>query len=629
MKKYMMIWICICICMLPLQVWAITNLKANGQTEVTVNAVPVVLQVSAELSRVGAVLEGGIYADVNENGVFDPVDYAWNWRYGYIIDGVGWIMDPTQPLASILGDDGPADGKLNIIFPLLHQQVKNWPNGTVFIFLKDEDGSWGQIKLHFHIQAKAPAIVGKITDAATGAPVADLAITAGKQSGTFDFEYATGRTDAQGNYMVLVSSGTWDLYIDGAGEGTGAYKPSQATGIKVAEDQIVTKNFALAGYSALITGSVLYEDGTPAQRVFLFAPGGSYTVAKSDSSGRFLMGVDPGYVEVGLTHNFLANYVHLSQYYEVPLWQRKTVPSGTTQFDFLLKKHTAFIKGRCTLDGRGVMGVQVTADYRDPALGSNRSSNALSDLNGDYLIGVMPGTVSRLEVFVPGLETVNSTGTLTNLVVPAGDTLKGIDFQYKLEQGANGIKGRVIGPAGTPAPGIYVVAVEEQTLFYDSYLFQYTNAGGEFDFPGLKDGKWRIGVFKFGAFSTPDMAYFELNGGNKVTGVEFALTGFTGIAAAEGHGPASFMLEQNFPNPFNAETTINLTLAGPGRVKVAIYDAVGHLVRQIEHSASNAGTQQIRWDGRDDLGRPLASGLYLYAVKSRGSSQMRKMLLIR
>ena len=95
MKRYILLLFCIT----PLTVWAISNLKANGQGEWTVTSVPSLLQITADLSRPGAVLSGGVYADINENGILDPVDYSWNWRYGYITDGIGWIKDPANPLA--------------------------------------------------------------------------------------------------------------------------------------------------------------------------------------------------------------------------------------------------------------------------------------------------------------------------------------------------------------------------------------------------------------------------------------------------------------------------------------------------------------------------------------------------
>ena len=271
--------------LIPLQLAAITNMKANGQTELTITSVPAVLQITGELSRNGAVLRGGVYADNNQNGIFDAPDYPWNWRYGYLIDGVGWIQDPEVPLAAILGDEGLPDGKLNVLFPLLRQQVKMWPFGTVFIFLQDEDDTFGIVTLHLKIAPTGPAIAGKLTDASTSAPIANMAMMAVKPSDGTSFIFVNGRTDDQGNYLLLVDPGTWDLYIDGAGEGSGPYRPAQENGIQITGSQILTRNVAMERYPALVKGYVRHEDGTPANHVLLFAPGMNYYIARTDSTG--------------------------------------------------------------------------------------------------------------------------------------------------------------------------------------------------------------------------------------------------------------------------------------------------------------------------------------------------------
>jgi hypothetical protein len=624
MKRYILLLFCIT----PLTVWAISNLKANGQGEWTVTSVPSLLQITADLSRPGAVLSGGVYADINENGILDPVDYSWNWRYGYITDGIGWIKDPANPLAALLGDDGPADGKLNLLFPLLRDQVKLWPEGTAFIFLKDEDGSSAVIRLNLHLQASAPAIVGKLTAAATGAPIAGMALTAMKQSGGL-YEFATARTNAEGKYSLLLGSGSWDVYVDGGGEGTGAYLPAQALALSLAEGDILTRNFSLASYPALIKGSVLHEDGTPAKRVLIFAPGANFLIAKTDDSGQYILGTNPGYVQLSISHNMLANYMELAHYYEEPRFQNVNAVAGETQANFILKKYTSFIAGRCTVNGAGVMGVQVVANFSDPATGSSKSSAALSGEDGGYLIGVMPGKIESLSFFMNGLEAVHPAGPITGLTATANDTLEGTDVQFRIAEGPNSISGVVVGPAGQPAAGIYVAAVEEQALFHDSFLIQYTNARGEFTFNGLKEGAWRVGLFRQGASCAPAMAYYDLNNGQHITGLQFILTGFTGIATGSGHSPQDFVLGQNYPNPFNSETAICFTLVRPEKVTLSIHDALGRLVRHIAYEPAQAGLQRLHWDGRDEAGRDLASGLYPYTVQTGARVARGKMLLLR
>lgn len=94
--------------------------------------------------------------------------------------------------------------------------------------------------------------------------------------------------------------------------------------------------------------------------------------------------------------------------------------------------------------------------------------------------------------------------------------------------------------------------------------------------------------------------------------------------------PRQFAVGQNFPNPFNPETTIPLTvgLAG-GRVRVDIFNSAGQRVRQLLDSSLPAGAHDILWDGRDDSGRGVASGTYLYRAIVDGTAATRRMTLLR
>jgi hypothetical protein len=88
-------------------------------------------------------------------------------------------------------------------------------------------------------------------------------------------------------------------------------------------------------------------------------------------------------------------------------------------------------------------------------------------------------------------------------------------------------------------------------------------------------------------------------------------------------------LYQNSPNPFNPSTTIAVNLAEDGDVVLTLYDVSGRLVRTLNSGTLRAGRHEFRWDGRDARGRNLASGVFLYRLKTREVTQTRSMLLIR
>jgi subtilisin family serine protease len=93
--------------------------------------------------------------------------------------------------------------------------------------------------------------------------------------------------------------------------------------------------------------------------------------------------------------------------------------------------------------------------------------------------------------------------------------------------------------------------------------------------------------------------------------------------------PESFSLEQNYPNPFNAETRIGFSLSAGGDYRFEIYNGLGRLVKSISNHAANAGPQDIRWDGKDNGGQDVASGVYFYRISFSGQMQTRKMVLLK
>jgi len=98
--------------------------------------------------------------------------------------------------------------------------------------------------------------------------------------------------------------------------------------------------------------------------------------------------------------------------------------------------------------------------------------------------------------------------------------------------------------------------------------------------------------------------------------------------APEVNKPESFHLSA-FPNPFNPTTTIRYTLPENGRVTVTIYDQLGRRVNQLVSAKQNAGEYTAQWNGRDDTGRQLASGLYFCQVSGGGFSKSIKLVLLK
>jgi hypothetical protein len=99
--------------------------------------------------------------------------------------------------------------------------------------------------------------------------------------------------------------------------------------------------------------------------------------------------------------------------------------------------------------------------------------------------------------------------------------------------------------------------------------------------------------------------------------------------ADSGAGPMQWVLEQNFPNPFNPITRIAFRLPMAGQVTLCIYNIRGQLVKKLCHEEFSAGVHQLEWDGTDENNKDAASGIYFYRIQAADFVSTKKMLLLR
>ncbi|MCI0330363.1 MAG: FG-GAP-like repeat-containing protein [candidate division Zixibacteria bacterium] len=90
-------------------------------------------------------------------------------------------------------------------------------------------------------------------------------------------------------------------------------------------------------------------------------------------------------------------------------------------------------------------------------------------------------------------------------------------------------------------------------------------------------------------------------------------------------------LEQNYPNPFNSQATIEYDLKAPRPlpVRLVIYDLLGRTVRILVNETQRTGRYRVTWDGKDESGRNVASGVYLYQLRAGNYSETKKLVLIK
>lgn len=136
--------------------------------------------------------------------------------------------------------------------------------------------------------------------------------------------------------------------------------------------------------------------------------------------------------------------------------------------------------------------------------------------------------------------------------------------------------------------------------------------------PATPDG-W-VGLGSYGTSHTTSYDYFQVYSGTRSGKL---------VAMPEGVPPASLPRLASFPNPFNPNTLVAYQVTVPGRVRLAVFDILGQQVKQLLDAPQAAGEYQLRWDGTDDAGHPVVSGVYLCRLVAPGGTQVRKMTVLR
>lgn len=93
--------------------------------------------------------------------------------------------------------------------------------------------------------------------------------------------------------------------------------------------------------------------------------------------------------------------------------------------------------------------------------------------------------------------------------------------------------------------------------------------------------------------------------------------------------PSNYKLSQNYPNPFNPTTNFSYMLPKNDKVELTIYNMLGKQVRLLVDHNQNAGSYKITWDGKDNLGNTLTSGVYFYRLKTDHFTSTKKMILMK
>ncbi len=152
------------------------------------------------------------------------------------------------------------------------------------------------------------------------------------------------------------------------------------------------------------------------------------------------------------------------------------------------------------------------------------------------------------------------------------------------------------------------------------------------DGQGRKIGK--IGVMFYNDFTWGANAisppYHPTPDGGEVMFMELQITFPLGTSNSDPSTPSvSNMLNQNYPNPFNPETTISFDMPVNGHANLSVYNVKGQLVKTLADGKLGYGKQTFVWNGTDNSGQNVTSGLYFYRLTANGSTETKKMMLMK
>jgi flagellar hook assembly protein FlgD len=93
--------------------------------------------------------------------------------------------------------------------------------------------------------------------------------------------------------------------------------------------------------------------------------------------------------------------------------------------------------------------------------------------------------------------------------------------------------------------------------------------------------------------------------------------------------PESFLLMENYPNPFNSETMLRFSLSTRADVDLSIFNLAGQKIMTLIKDMREAGTYTMHWIGRDDSGREMSSGIYICRLRTGQQVAIQKLVLIK
>lgn len=503
------------------------------------------------------------------------------------------------------------------------------------------------------------AIAGQVTDQNTGEPIIGAVVQAFRERPSLDAANSLlgfrAKTDSSGNYLIEnVSSGEYLVVANAEGYLPEYYEEAatknEATLITVEDNTIVDNIDFTLEHGGSISGFVasnedslplanalvrVFDSNNDRQKWAYANEDGNYVVSGLPTGSYFVQAIADGYFP-----EFYDNARHRRDATPVEV----TASQETAGIDFYLEP---FKHRRGTMAGRvvsaedetpilGAVVIAVSPGARFPHITFTgpRGFYELTDLPaGRYFV------FAWAEKFVGEFyQDAHLFKDADAVIVVHDQVTDDIDFDLtpQSDHGPYMVRGRVHSSAtDAPIEGVLVHALGDGKIEVNAV----TDANGNYAIDGLAAGDYKIEATAvgfadgyYGGSNPQNAATVSVGEGEDAENVNLNLEvdNVTSITESNNSIPEAFALFQNYPNPFNPETSIKYKLAEPSHVALKIFNVLGQEIRTLVNEDQTAGAHTIKWDGKDNFGRPAASGIYIYQVKvGEQFNTARRMLLLK
>ena len=220
----------------------------------------------------------------------------------------------------------------------------------------------------------------------------------------------------------------------------------------------------------------------------------------------------------------------------------------------------------------------------------------------------------RIDVTIPSLAALKNDSTVS---LPEA-ILNGISFHVYVNDD-------LVSPYVFDEPVQVVIPYKQELMedlgltLDDLWVFFYSDTGG-YDADGL---------YNIYADTTENKIIVEAGHFSELVIGDKKLSGTTRVSSHE--SPAAYKLYANYPNPFNPETSIRFSVGGKKmqHLSVRIYNLLGQEIRVLAEQEFTPGQHELKWDGRDHLGQPMGTGVYLYRLEGEQIEMTGRMLLVK